>query len=119
MSSIVKQLEQTLKTDFPGLNVTATEQVLADVRKPTLLIRRESLDVFPDAPISHRNVGILLTLISPHLDLDAAADQLDTLALPLLDWLDPRYLHEPAQLVGYGNRLAYDIPATITAQKES
>jgi len=120
MSSVVKQLETELATKFPDINVTATEAPLGDVRKPTLLIRRKTVDVFPDAPLSHRNVGVLLTLISPYLDLDEAAAQLDEQVLPVLDWLDTRYLHEPASLVGWnGNRLAYDIPATITAQKES
>ncbi|GAB6856471.1 hypothetical protein [Microbacterium xylanilyticum] len=118
--SVVTELEASLKTEFPALVVTATEGPLQDVRKLTLLIRRKSVDVFPGAPLSHRNVGVLLTLISPLLDLDAAAEQLDDGVLPVLDWLDSRYLHEPASLVGWnGSRLAYDIPATITAQKES
>lgn len=119
MSSVVKQLETELAAVFPALVVTATESAIGDVRKPTLLIRRKTVDVFPDAPLSHRNVGVLLTLISPYLDLDEAADQLDGHVLPVLDWLDSRYLHEPASVVGWnGNRLAYDIPATITASKE-
>ncbi|WP_295012497.1 hypothetical protein [uncultured Microbacterium sp.] len=117
--NVRQQLAADLQAAFPKLRVIATERKLAEVKTPTLLIRARSIDLTAGAPLSHRDVGLLLTLISPHLDLDRAADQLDVLAPQLLDWLDPKYLHEAAQLVGYDARLAYDIPTTIIASKEA
>lgn len=117
--NVRQQLAADLQAAFPKLRVIATERKVAEVKTPTLLIRAQTLDVTAGAPLSHRDVGLLLTLISPHLDLDRAADQLDTLAPQILDWLDPRYQHTAAQLVGYGDRLAYDIPTTIIASKEN
>ncbi|WP_251439148.1 hypothetical protein [Microbacterium sp. USTB-Y] len=117
--SVRQQLADTLQAEFPSLRVIATERKLGDVREPTLLIRAQTIDLTAGAPLSHRDVGLLLTLISPHLDLDKAVDQLDDLALSLLDWLDPRYQHDPAKLVGYDARLAYDIPITIITSKEA
>ena len=60
---------------------------------------------------------MLCTLISPLLDLDKAATQLDALVEALLDYLDTRYKHDDATVVGYTERLAYDIPITVIAKK--
>ena len=108
-----------LQAAFPRLRVIATERKLAEVKAPTLLIRGRSIGLTAGAPLSHRDVGVLITIISPHLDLDRAADQLDDLAPQILDWLDTRYQHDTATLVGYDARLAYDIPTTIIASKEN
>lgn len=118
--SVRKELETALTAAFPDIKVIATEKALGDITKPTLLIRGRSVTLTDGAPLSHRDVGLLLTLISPHLDLDRAADQLDDLVIQVLDWLDPRYSHEPAAMVGWTTtRLAYDIPTTIIASKEN
>jgi hypothetical protein len=61
---------------------------------------------------------LLLTLISPFEDFDKAGDDLDALVYAALDYLDTRYIHEDATAVMYGDRLAYDIPFTVTASKD-
>lgn len=122
--SVRKATEAAIKADWAaipalaGVRVVATERELDDIQDPTALIRGKSIDRTPAAPLTHRNVGLLLTLISPHMDLDLAGDQLDEIAAAALDYLDPRYSHEPATVVGYGSRLAYDIPFTVIASKE-
>jgi hypothetical protein len=101
-----------------GVRIVVTEREIDDPDRATALIRQRTIGKHPSAPMSHRQVGLLLTLISPHLDLDRAANELDELVTEALDYLDPRYLHEDAQSVGYNERSAYDIPFTVIAQKE-
>ncbi len=120
--SVVTELEASLKTEFPALVVTATEGPLQDVRKLTLLIRRKSVDVFPRrAALASQRGRPAHAHQSPSSTSTRQPNSWTTACSPVLDWLDSRYLHEPASLVGWnGSRLAYDIPpATITAQKES
>lgn len=100
-----------------GVRVIATEAALDAMEVPTALIRNKSFGRHPQAPLSHRNVGLLLTLISPHQDLDLAGDQLDELLEGVLDYLDTRFKYEDATAVGYGDYLAFDIPLTILATK--
>ncbi|WP_341935516.1 hypothetical protein MRBLWO14_001168 [Microbacterium sp. LWO14-1.2] len=122
--SVRKEIETQLKADWAdiaelaGVRVIATERELDDITVPTALIRGKSFALTPQAPLSHRNVGLLVTLISPHLDLDRAGDQLDDIVTATLDYLDARYSHDDATAVGYGARLAYDIPFTVIASKE-
>lgn len=122
--SVRKDIEAQLKADWADipdlapLRVIATERALDSINEPTALIRAKSFDRTPAAPQSHRNVGLLLTLISPHIDLDRAGDQLDDITTAALDYLDTRYSHDPATAVGYGDRLAFDIPFTVIASKE-
>lgn len=106
--------------DIPALasvRVIATERPLDDIQRPTALIRQQSIARTPTVPNSHRTVTLLLTLISPHLDLDKAADQLDELVGAALDYISPRYSHDDAELADYGKRLAYDIRVPIIAHK--
>lgn len=98
-----------------GVTVVATERALDDVTKPTALVRQKTVARLPQAPLTSRNVGLLLTLISPLLDLDKAGDQLDDLIDATFAYLGPRFKHEEASAVGYGERLAYDIPVTVIA----
>lgn len=122
--SIIRDLEAQIKTDWAsipalaGVRVIATERELDDITQPTALIRGKSIARTPGAPLSHRTRGLLLTLISPHLDLDRASDQLEPLTWAALDYLDPRYQHDDATDVGYGKRFANDIPFTVIASKE-
>lgn len=122
--NIAKELESLLTEDwadrpeFDGVRIIATERDLGDVQQTTALIRWKSVGPFPEAPKSHRSVGLLLTLISPHLDLDRAGDELATLTIAVLDYLDTRYRHEDATAVAYANRLAFDIPLTVIASKD-
>lgn len=101
-----------------GVRVIATERAIDEIDQPTALIRVKTVGKAPAAPLSHRNVGLLLTLISPHLDLDLAADELDELTAAALDYLDTRFIHEDATTVGYVESLAVDIPLTVLAAKE-
>jgi hypothetical protein len=104
--------------ELAGIRVVATERGLDDIQQTTALIRLRSIGRAPSTPLSHRNVGLVLTLISPHLDLDLAADELDDITPEVLDYLDTRHLHEDATTVVYGERLAFDIPLTLLASKE-
>lgn len=118
------QLGDSLVTDWADLapldvvRVVVSERIQDRFTTPTLLVRIRSIDRNAAAPQSHRDYGLLLTLISDRENADAAADQLDPILVAVLDYLDPRYTHEPATAVMYGNRLAYDIPITVIASKE-
>ncbi|MFI8633996.1 hypothetical protein ACIGEP_15535 [Microbacterium sp. NPDC077663] len=124
MSTVPKALEAQFKTDFEAIpslakvKVIATEKVIDAPRTPTLLIRQTSIGRCPTAPLSHRNVGIIATLISPHEDMDRAGEQLADLVADLLDYLDTRFAHDDATQVGYNDRLAYDLPLTVIAAKD-
>lgn len=124
--SIRADVEAQFKADWAdipelsALVVVATERPLDDPRKATALIRTKRVGNTPEAPKSHRNVGLLLTLISPNVNADAAQDELDILLHPLLDYLDKRYAHDDAETVAWtGGRLAYDIPFTVISKKEA
>lgn len=123
--SVRSELAAQFATDWasiPGLSdvrVVATERKLDDIRTFTALIRARSITRSTAAPNSHRDVSVLLTLISPHLNADVAQDDLDERAEAILDYLDTRYRHEGATSAGWANeRFAYDIPITILASKE-
>jgi len=122
--TVAKDTKTQFETDWAtipalaDLRVIATERSLDDTTQPTALIRTKSYDRNPAAPVSHRNVGLLLTLISPHTDLDRAGDQLDDITTAALDYLDTRFAHEQATSVAYADRLAFDIPFTVIASKE-
>lgn len=124
MTTVRKQLETQLSDDWaaiPGLasvRVIATERELDPPRKPTALIRQKLVGRAPAAPQGVRRVELLLTLISPHEDLDRAGDELEDLVLEVLDYLGGRIPHEDATAVAYGNRLAYDIPLHLYATKD-
>lgn len=123
-TSVRAQIASQFKTDWEGvpdlqrLRVLASERNLDIPSKPTALIRQKSVGVFPQAPLSHRSVRLLLTLISPFEDFDKAGDDLDALVYAALEYLDTRFVHEDATAVMYGDRLAYDIPFTVIATKD-
>lgn len=122
--SIRKDIEARFTEDWAGIDllskvrVIATERDLDEITVPTVLIRQKTIDRTPSAPLSHRDIGLLLTVISHHLDLDRAGDSLDDLVPAVLDYLDPGFIHGEASCVGYGQRLAYDIPLTVITTKE-
>ncbi len=122
--TVRKSIEAQLKADWAsiptlaGVRVVATEKPLDEITRLTALIRQKGVGRCPEAPKSHRNVSLLLTLISPHTNTDAAQDQLDATLPAVLDYLDPKYAHGDAEAVGWtGKRLAYDIPFTVRAKK--
>lgn len=101
-----------------GVRVIATEKQLDEVTQPTALLRVKSTARSREAPNSHRDVGLLLTLISQYEDEDNAQDELDVLTDAALDYLDPNWRHGDAQNVSYGGtRLAVDIPITALAKR--
>lgn len=103
--------------ELAALRVIATERDLDDIQRPTALIRQKRIARTPTVPNSHRTTTLLLTLISPHLNLDKALDQLDEFVYAALDYISPRYTHDEAEIVGYGARLAYDVNVQIIAHK--
>lgn len=124
MTTVPQALEAQFSADWASVPVlakvkcVATEKAIDTPKVPTLVIRQTSIGRNPQAPLSHRNVGILLTIVSPHEDMDRAGVQLSELVEALLDYLDTRYAHEDATQVGYLDRLAYDIPTTVIAAKD-
>ena len=110
-----------LRTDWASIpelsvvRVIATERALDTIAEPTALIRLKRMEREPKAPLSTRRVGLLLTLISPYIDLDRAGDQVEELIEAAMTYLGPRFPHDAAEVVGYADRLAADIPVTIIA----
>lgn len=123
-TSARKDLEALLTADWAGIpalagvRVIATERQLGVPTKPTALIRQKSIKRLPELPQSHRDHGVLITLISSYEDFDKAADDLDILVPAALTYLDTRYQHDGATSVLYVDRLAYDIPIRIPVKKE-
>lgn len=122
--SVREEFGEGLRADWASvpqlatLDVRVTERALEEVKRPIALVRQKRVSRAPEAPQSHRKVELLLTLISPHINLDSAAEDLDQWVEAALDYLDPRYEHDAAECVAYAQRLAYDIPITILASKE-
>jgi hypothetical protein len=123
--SVRKEVEALLKDAWKNdpvlsaFRVIATERALDDIKEPTALLRIDSVTRLPEAPLSQRTVNIRLTLISPHQDVDLAADELDEAVDAALDYLDKSFSHDEATTVNYGNRLAFDIPLHIIARKDA
>lgn len=123
--SVRTQVADKLATDWTtipelaGLHVLATERSLDAIHVDTALIRQKSIGRAPAAPQGAQTVRLLLTLISAHEDMDRAADDLDGYVEAALDYLPKAFLHGDADAVAYADRLAYDIPLTITAKKEA
>ncbi|MCR2785435.1 MULTISPECIES: hypothetical protein [unclassified Microbacterium] len=119
--TVRKELEALLQEDWAEIpeladfRVIATERGLDVIEQPTVLIRMTSIQREPSAPQVSRRVELVLTLISPLLDLDEAGDQLEEVTLAALDYLGPRFIHGTASVVGYNANLAVDIPLTIIA----
>ncbi|MDZ5145336.1 hypothetical protein [Microbacterium testaceum] len=122
--SVRHDFAETLSDEWAAIpaladvRVVATERELDELDRITVLIRMRSVGKHAAAPLSHRQVGLLVTLISPSLDLDVAADELDEVLAAALDYFDSRFLYEDATTVGYADRLAFDIPVTLIAAKE-
>ena len=115
-----KAIHSRASSALEVLQVKVTERALDEVSKPTALIRSRSVGRSAATPISHRDVGLLLTLISPHTDADRAMDQLEDFTSEVLDWLDTSDIrHGDATTTAWDDsRLAIDIPITVFAQKE-
>lgn len=99
--------------------MVSTRRALGEIKQPTALVTQTRIGRAAEAPLSHWKVQLLLTIISPHLDLGRAADQLDDLVVAALTDLDTRFLHDDATEVEFDNRLAYDIPLSVLAPKQT
>lgn len=104
--------------DLSEVRVIATERELDDIRQRTIVIRQTGITRAPEAQ-GLWEVSLAMAAVSPHLDLDRAADELDNLVQDVLDALTALGIaHEGATSVAYANRLAYDIPLTVYAPRE-
>lgn len=122
--SVARDIAARAELDWAGhptlseVRIVASEKVIDTPRVPTVILRQTSIGRCPELPLSHRNVGVLLTIVSPHQDMDKAGEQLFSLVDAILDYLDRLYAHEDATQVAYLDRLAYDIPLTAIAAKD-
>ena len=120
-STIAEQLSEDW-LDIPELSniwVVSTQQELAAFTRVTAIVSQQSIGAFPEAPLSHRTVGLTLEIVSPLADRDAAADELEAVVLSVLDYLDTHYQHGTAEAFLYGNLLGYRIPISVIALKEN
>lgn len=102
--------------ELSGVRVLASQRDLDRITQTTALLRWQSTEREPSAPMSTRRIGVLLTLISPSSDLDAAGEELEALTEAVLDYLGTRFQHGPATVAAWSeSNLAVDIPLTILA----
>jgi hypothetical protein len=112
-ASLIEYLAGVL-TDTPALaDVRLVKTVRATDRlsKPVLIVRTVSLEKLPAAPIGNMMGNFTLVLVSPHVDMEKAEDQLDDL---LGDLLPALFTHNvvwtAATQTAYDEEhLAYDI----------
>lgn len=120
-AEVAKQLRDAWRRhpELAVVRVVASRRALGEIKQPTALVTQSRIGRAPEAPLSHWKVQLLLTIVSPHLDMGRAADQLDDLVVAALTDLDGRYLHDDATEVEFDNRLAYDIPLSVLAPKQT
>lgn len=99
--------------------VTATQEELGPFTRVTAIVSQQSIGPFPQAPLSHRTVGLTLEVVAPNTDRDGGADVLEDIIPAILDYLDTRYQHGTATAFLYGERFAYTIPVSVIASKEN
>lgn len=112
-SSLIAYLEPVIAA-APGLEavrVVRTVRATDKLSKPTLIVRTNTFEKLPAAPLSSMLGRFTLCLVSPHTDVERAEDQLDDLLeilLPLL--LTSGVIWEQATQTQYDDQhLAYDI----------
>jgi non-ribosomal peptide synthetase component F len=110
---------QTVLDDTEGLGriqLVKTPRAVDKLSRPALVVKTDSLEKLPAAPIGNMLGNFLLTLVSNHLDMEKAEDQLDDLLELLLPALfTHNIVWTRATQVGYDEQhIAYDIAvATI------
>lgn len=111
--------------DIPELEniwvIASQDDVFVD-SKITCVVSQTSVGPMPAAPVSHRLVGMNLTLVSPSADTNTAADELEPIVDSVLDWLfDQNLTHGVAAVTPYGpadrQQFAYRIPVSVPAKK--
>lgn len=97
-------------TGLESVKLVPSVRDVGTLSKPTLIVKTDSFVKIDVAPRS-RQGNFTLTLVSPHVDIDEAEDELDELLellIPAL--LTAGILWTDATQVGYGDTyLAYDI----------
>lgn len=113
-SSLIDYLEPIIAST-PGLeslrfirSVRAVDQL---GKNPILILKTDSIEVLPAAPRSAPLGRFTLVLVSPHLDVEKAEDQLDDLLEILLPTLfGAHVMWEKATQTAYDDQhLSYDI----------
>lgn len=121
---IATNLAEEIAADWKVIPKLAKLRVIAaernvDISRPTAILRQKRITRFPEAPKTHRQAEMLLTIVSDRQDFDAAADEIEEWVYAALDYLDTRFRpSEEADAVLYNERFAYDIPFTVITDKE-
>lgn len=116
LTALVPTVEGLEKVDVIG----SVRNVGEGSNVPMLIVKTNGLRKLPQAPRSHMTGNFTLTLVSPHVDIDRAEDQLDG----LLELLLPSLFNwgmswESADQVGWDDsRIAYDITINSIYKKE-
>lgn len=100
--------------------VVTSERELGQLDRSAVLVRGATLARTPGAPLSHRNVGLTVTIVSAHQDLDYAEDDLDELVPDILDALDHQSIltWTGARKVAYDDtHLAYDVDIDVITER--
>lgn len=124
--SIRADVAQLIRTALAGgpladIKIVTSEREIGRIDRAAVLVKQQSIARLPAAPLSHRNVGLIATVISAHQDLDRAEDDLDVIVPDILDALDNQatLTWRGATKVGWGeSNLAYDITLEVIADKE-
>jgi hypothetical protein len=112
--------ERMKDTDgLKDIRVVTSRRALGDVRSPVLIVTTQSYEKLPVAPKLIQG-NLMLTLVSPHQDVDKAEEDLEsrfeTLSAALLAW---SLFWTNATNVAYDEqRMALDITLTSTFKKE-
>lgn len=105
------------------VKVVRSVRALGEINRPTLVLKTDSYEKLPAAPLLKRLGHFTATLISPRRDIDEAEDQLDELLelfLPALFTFGLSW--DSATQVGYGDSLlAFDITirTILTTEEET
>lgn len=120
---VATEVAEQIGTDWKTISTLAKLQVIAaernvDVTRPMAIIRQKRIKRFPEAPKTHRQADMILTIVSPRQNFEEAADELDEWVYAALDYLDTHYRPpEEAEAALYNDRLCYDIPFTVITKK--
>lgn len=119
----VAQLIREALADGPlaDIKIVTSERDIGKIGRAAIIVKQQSIGRLPAAPLSHRNVGVIVTVISAHQDLDRAEDDLDVIVPDVLNALDNQAIltWSGAAKVGWGeSNLAYDITLEVIADKE-
>lgn len=93
------------------VRVVRSVRALGEINRPTIILKTDSYEKLPEAPLKKRVGLFTATLVSSHQDIDKAEDQLDDLLelfLPALFTFGLSW--QSATQVAYDEtRLAFDI----------